>query len=146
VSTVVAGVVGALIGLIAVALGAWLQGRSEHQHWLRDRKLEAATDFVTASRHLLNQYRLVGREGMDEKDRREWRDRMQAGRSALYLLCGAEVVAVADHLASRLHTTTPQTPTSQNSATDEVFRDLVKLLRTELAYRALESRRQRQRS
>ena len=67
-STVVAGVVGALIGLIAVALGAWLQGRSEHQHWLRDRKLEAATDFVTASRHLLNQYRLVGREGMDEMD------------------------------------------------------------------------------
>ena len=131
-SSIVAGVVGALIGLIAVALAAWLQGRREHQHWLRDRKLEAATDFVTASRHLLNQYRLVGEQGLDQKDRREWRNRMQAGRSALYLLCGAEIVAVANDLANRLYTTTPETPTSQNSATDEVFRDLVKLLRTEL--------------
>jgi hypothetical protein len=101
VETVVAGVVGALIGLIAVALGAWLQGRSEHQHWLRDRKLQAATDFVTASKHLLNQYRLIGWDGMDQKDRRERRDRMQAGRSALYLLCSAEIVDVADDLATR---------------------------------------------
>jgi hypothetical protein len=86
VETVVAGVVGALIGLIAVALGAWLQGRSEHQHWLRDRKLQAATDFVTASKHLLNQYRLIGWDGMDQKDRREWRDRMQAGPLGLVLV------------------------------------------------------------
>ena len=132
------------IGLIAVALGAWLQGRSEHQHWLRDRKLQAATDFVTASRHLLNRYRLVGRQGMDEKDRREWRDRMQAGRSALYLLCSAGVVEVADDLAARLHRTTPETSTAEHSEADDVFLDLVKLLRTELAYHPIKSRHRRQ--
>ena len=36
----------AQIGLIGVAIGAWLQSRTEHQRWLRDQKLRAAIDFI----------------------------------------------------------------------------------------------------
>ena len=45
-ATLLAGIGGALIGLMGVAIGAWLQGRREHQRWLRDQKLRAAIDFI----------------------------------------------------------------------------------------------------
>jgi len=44
-----AGIGGALIGLIGVRIGAWLQNRREHQRWLRDQKLRAAIDFIAGT-------------------------------------------------------------------------------------------------
>ncbi|HEX9352963.1 MAG TPA: hypothetical protein VF933_03965 [Streptosporangiaceae bacterium] len=52
-----AGVIGALVGLAAVAVGAWLQGRKEHQRWLRDQKLRAAIDFIGATGDLYDHRR-----------------------------------------------------------------------------------------
>lgn len=38
--------IGALVGASDVIAGTWLQGRKEHQSWLRDQKLRAAIDFM----------------------------------------------------------------------------------------------------
>jgi uncharacterized protein YneF (UPF0154 family) len=40
-SNLLAVLIGALIGLGGVVAGTWLQGRKEHQRWLRDQKLHA---------------------------------------------------------------------------------------------------------
>ncbi|MEV4811146.1 hypothetical protein [Micromonospora avicenniae] len=93
---------GALASLVVVAIGAWLQAQRERRHWLRDQKLRGAVDYVTSTRYLLNQYRKVGELGMNEDDRREWRNRMQSARSTLSLLCGARTVTLANDVARAL--------------------------------------------
>lgn len=129
---VLTGVVGALLGLTAVALGAWLQSRRERLGWLRDQKLRAAVEFTSATRYLINQYRAVGAQRMDQAERREWRHRMQNGRAALYLLCSEHVIALADELASALYATVPGDP-EQADRTDELFRRMTVALRREIA-------------
>jgi hypothetical protein len=47
-SNLLAVLIGALIGLGGVVAGTWLQGRKEHQRWLRDQKLHAAIDIQVA--------------------------------------------------------------------------------------------------
>ncbi|HXJ24874.1 MAG TPA: hypothetical protein VNH17_04200, partial [Streptosporangiaceae bacterium] len=88
-SNLLAVLIGALIGLGGVVAGTWLQGRKEHQRWLRDQKLHAAIDFIGATGDLdLQRRRLAsgGAGGMNEKA--VWA-RVQDGRSALHLLCQA---------------------------------------------------------
>jgi len=41
--------IGALLAASGVIAGTWLQGRKEHQRWLRDQKLRAAIDFIGAA-------------------------------------------------------------------------------------------------
>lgn len=132
VSGLLTALLGALVGLAAVALGAWLQARRERSGWLREQKLRAATDFTSAVRHLLNQYRKTGPDGMDQDDRREWRYRMQAGRATLYLLCADRTVRLADQLASALHATLPTQTAEQTAATEDLFRQVAKALRSEI--------------
>lgn len=48
-SNLVAVFIGALIGVGGVIAGTWLQGRKEHQRWLRDEKLRAAVGFIGAT-------------------------------------------------------------------------------------------------
>src|SRR5258707_841445 len=42
-SNLLAVVIGALVGVGGVIAGTWLQSQKEHQRWLRDQKLRAAT-------------------------------------------------------------------------------------------------------
>lgn len=123
---------GALASLIVVAIGAWLQAQRERRHWLRDQKLRGAVDYVTSTRYLLNQYRRLGEQGMDQDDRREWRSRMQTARSTLTLLCSARTVALANDVAAALYGLGPNVDEAQEAAADEAFQDLVRQLRKEL--------------
>lgn len=123
---------GALASLVVVAIGAWLQAQRERRHWLRDQKLRGAVDYVTSTRYLLNQYRKVGELGMDEDDRREWRNRMQSARSTLSLLCGARTVTLANDVARALYRLGPESDEAQEDAAETAFQNLVWQLRQEL--------------
>ena len=123
---------GALASLVVVAVGAWLQAQRERRHWLRDQKLRGAVDYVTSTRYLLNQYRKLGEQGMDQDDRREWRSRMQTARSTLTLLCSARTVSLANDVAAALYGLGPNSDEPQEAAADEAFQDLVRQLRKEL--------------
>lgn len=129
------GVVGALVGLIAVAVGAWLQARRERGNWLRDQKLRAAVEYTAAMRYLLNQYRTAGAAGMDQVDRREWRHKMQAGRAGLHLLCAPATTAVVDDLASALHGTHPDEEPEFTEQTEALFKEVSLAIRDELSHR-----------
>jgi hypothetical protein len=124
--------VGAIASLVVVGIGALLQGRRERRHWLRDQKLKAAVDFLTATRYLLNQYRRIGAPNMVEEHRREWRAKMQSARSALVLLCSTPVVQRADEVATRLQQMTPDTDAQVAAATDDAFLRLISDLRREI--------------
>ncbi|RKN20963.1 hypothetical protein D7147_09135 [Micromonospora musae] len=123
---------GALASLVVVALGAWLQARRERRQWLRDQKLRAAVEYVTSTRYLLSQYRKVGELGMDQDDRREWRNRMQSARSTLSLLCGARTVSLANDVARDLYRLGPDADAAQRAAAETAFQQLVWQLRREL--------------
>ncbi|MER7443679.1 hypothetical protein [Micromonospora avicenniae] len=123
---------GALASLVVVAIGAWLQAQRERRHWLRDQKLRGAVDYVTSTRYLLNQYRKVGELGMDEDDRREWRNRMQSARSTLSLLCGPRTVTLANDVARALYRLGPESDEAQEDAAETAFQNLVWQLRKEL--------------
>lgn len=126
------GVAGALVGLIAVGMGAWLQSRRERGNWLRDQKLQAATEYMAAMRYLLNQYRLFGAAGMDQEDRRAWRHKMQAGRATLHLLCEPATVAIIDDLSSALHGTSQGEDPEVSKQTETLFAKLSNSIRSEL--------------
>lgn len=130
---------GAIASLAVVAIGAWLQAQRERRHWLRDQKLRGAVDYVTTTRYLLNQYRRVGEQGMDQDDRREWRSRMQTARSTLALLCSAPTVSLANDVAAALYRTHPSSEQAQNAETEAIFQDLVEQLRKELGSTQLDS-------
>ncbi|MFI7425812.1 hypothetical protein ACIBPB_02370 [Micromonospora sp. NPDC049836] len=123
---------GALASLVVVALGAWLQAQRERRHWLRDQKLRGAIDYVTSTRYLLSQYRRVGESGMDQDDRREWRNRMQSARSTLSLLCSARTVSLANDVAKTLYDLGPDSDVAQKQAAESAFQNLVWQLRKEL--------------
>lgn len=89
---VLPGVVGALIGLAGVLLGAYATGRSEDRRWLREQKLRSAADMITAGLHLYEaQLERSDQRRLTTADRVAWQDRMQTGRSHIHLLCGAEI-------------------------------------------------------
>jgi hypothetical protein len=93
-----AGIIGALVGLMGVGAGAWLQGRKEHQRWLRDQKLRAAVDFIGATGDLYEHRRYPPQSGAPPTDENaEW-TRAQDGRSALHLLCEDSTVEMAEAL------------------------------------------------
>ncbi|MFI7545717.1 hypothetical protein [Actinoplanes sp. NPDC049599] len=131
--SLVGAIIAAVAGLAGVTAGALLNARRERGHWLRDQKLKAGTDFITAARYLINQYRRVGEQGMDQTHRREVRDRMQSARSALVLLCAAETVAATAKVSARLYETTPGEPPAGADETEAVFAELVDRLRAEVA-------------
>jgi hypothetical protein len=69
-SNLLAVLIGALIGLGGVVAGTWLQGRKEHQRWLRDQKLHAATDFIGATGDLAQQRRQLASGGAGDMNER----------------------------------------------------------------------------
>jgi hypothetical protein len=48
--TILAGLVGGIVGVLGVVLGAWLNGRRENRKWLRDQKLLGAVEFSCSDR------------------------------------------------------------------------------------------------
>jgi hypothetical protein len=126
------GVLAAVAGLSGVALGALLQGRREHERWLRDQKLRAAIGFIGSSGILYEQRRKLGNMGPSPVDEAaEW-SRLQDSRSALYLLCNGPTVTVAEDLAQRVKRVEPAADGSHDEDAISLLRDLVRRLRGEL--------------
>ena len=128
-ATFAAAGIGALISLLAVGLGAWLQALREQRQWLRIQRLQASTEFITEIRHLITQYRVHGAQGMDQAARRESRRRMQLARSTLHLLYDPATVDLLGDLSTRMHDTHPGRDESYHDKTDEMFKELVRKLR-----------------
>jgi|SRR5215471_12733466 len=129
-SNLLAVLIGALIGLGGVVAGTWLQGRKEHQRWLRDRKLHAAIDFIGATGDLAQMRRQLPTGGASNMDERAAWARVQDGRSALHLLCHTSTVEAAEAVIMRVGHTKAES-VADNDAT-ALLRDLVGRLRAEL--------------
>ena len=130
-ATLLAGIGGALIGLMGVAIGAWLQSRREHQRWLRDQKLRAAIDFIGGTGDLYQRRRQLRSEGSSIIDGQAAWVRLQDGRSALHLLCEASTVDAAEAVVMRIGHIAAEADQDDEEATASL-RDLVQRLRTEL--------------
>jgi hypothetical protein len=131
-SNILAGLMGALIGLGGVVAGAWLQGRKEHQRWLRDQKLHAAIGYIGATGDLYDYRRRPSPDADPALDRATW-VRAQDGRSALYLLCDTSTVEVAEALITRVRHTQPKSDDGpRDDETVALLQDLVRRLRLEL--------------
>jgi hypothetical protein len=132
-SNLLAGLIGAVIGLAGVVAGAWLQGRKEHQRWLRDQKLHAAIDYISATGDLHDSRGDPSPDADPAARRAPWA-RARDGRSALYLLGDASTVEVAEALIARVRHTEPKTGDARDDYDETVamLRDLVRRLRAEL--------------
>jgi hypothetical protein len=131
-SNLLAVLIGALVGVTGVIAGTWLQGRKEHQRWLRDQKLHAAIDFIGAAGDLHDRRRHPPASPDPSAEQDTW-TRIQDGRSALYLLCMTDTVEAAEALITGVRRTPPKTDSGEGSdETITLLRDLVQRLRREL--------------
>ncbi|GAA3794459.1 hypothetical protein [Streptomyces chiangmaiensis] len=133
VGNLLAGLVGALIGLAGVFLGAWATGRNEDQRWLREQKLKSAADFITAGLHLYESQL----DGSDQRhltraDRVAWQDKLQTGRSVVHLLCHAETRESADEFARLVWRAEGTTNVTEQADVVEVLRTFNTRLRQEI--------------
>lgn len=106
---VLAALIGALVGLGGVGAGAWLQGRREHERWLRGEKLTAAVNFISATGAIYDKRRANGgAEGQPNStdENADW-SRTQDARSALYLLCETATVEMAEQLVQSVRRAVP---------------------------------------
>ena len=129
-ATLLAGLGGALIGLIGVALGSWLQGRREHQRWLRDQKLRAAIDLIGGTGDLYQRRRQLASSGSSIIDGQAAWVRVQDGRSALHLLCEASTADAAEAVVMRVGHTAAEA--DQDEEATALLREFVRRLRAEL--------------
>jgi hypothetical protein len=144
-ANLLAGLIGALIGVFGVITAARLQGRREHQRWLRDQKLHAAIAYIGATSEIYDRHRYPSRFDDSASERAAW-VRAQDGRSALHLLCQTSTVDVAEKLIKRVRHTQPRSTsrprrwaatrktdeTPPDDETIDLLRDLVRRLRLEL--------------
>ncbi len=129
-ATLLAGIGGALIGLMGVAIGAWLQSRREHQRWLRDQKLRAAIDFIAGTGDLYQRRRQLLSDGSSRIDAQAAWVRVQDGRSALHLLCEAGTADAAEAVVMRVGRTAAEA--DQDEEATALLREFVRRLRAEL--------------
>jgi len=129
--TLLAGIIGALVGLIGVGTGAFLNGRKEHQRWLRDQKLRAAVDYVGATGDIYD-HRCSRQPGQPPSDETAQWARAQNARSALYLLCADSTVEAAEALISGVRGLETSNDGSHDEQVLALLRDLVRRLRREL--------------
>jgi hypothetical protein len=132
-SNLLAVLIGALVGASGVIAGTWLQGRKEHQRWLRDQKLRAAIDFIGATGDLHDIRRHPPARPDPSVERDTWA-RIQDGRSALYLLCTTGTVEAAEALMAGIRRTPPMTDSGRGDGDETIalLRDVVQRLRREL--------------
>ena len=129
-ATLLAGLGGALIGLIGVALGSWLQGRREHQRWLRDQKLRAAIDLIGGTGDLYQRRRQLAASGSSIINGQAAWVRVQDGRSALHLLCEASTADAAEAVVLRVGHTAAEA--DQDEEATALLREFVRRVRAEL--------------
>jgi hypothetical protein len=129
-ANLLAGLIGAVIGLGGVVVGTWLQGRKEHQRWLRDQKLHAAIGYIGATGDIHDLHRRSA-DAEPAAEQEAWA-RAQDARSALYLLCDASTVQAAEALIQSVRRTGPKGTGSDDDETVALLRDLVQRLRLEL--------------
>ena len=129
-ANLLAGVIGAVVGLGGVAVGAWLQGLKEHQRWLRDQKLRAAINYIGATGEIYDRRRHS--TDADPATEEAALARAQDARSALYLLCDSGTVEVAEGLIQRVRRMQPNTSGQHDDETLALLRELVQRLRLEL--------------
>ena len=129
-ATLLAGLGGALIGLIGVALGSWLQGRREHQRWLRDQKLRAAIDLIGGTGDLYQRRRQLAASGSSIINGQAAWVRVQDGRSALHLLCEASTADAAEAVVMRVGHTAAEA--DQDEEATALLREFVRRVRAEL--------------
>ncbi len=127
------GVVGALIGLAGVVLGAWVTGRNEDRRWLRQQKLRSAADLITSGTHLYESQL----DGSDQRrlttvDRVAWQNKLQTGRSCIHLLCRDETRKSADEFAGLVWREEGSKHVSDEEDVVKVLRTLTKHLRREI--------------
>jgi hypothetical protein len=131
-TSLAAGVVGALLGLVGVLLGAWLNSRREHQRWIRDQQLRAAVAFLGATAEIYAEKRGLQVERMEAEDRRRWRTEMRDGRSGIYLLCEQATIRLAQELEQRVVSVERSEDGSHDTETIDLLGQLVRQLRREL--------------
>ncbi|WHT22329.1 hypothetical protein N8J89_15050 [Crossiella sp. CA-258035] len=133
---ILAGVIGAVLSLIGVLLGVWLNGRREERRWLRDNKLASATDYIAAAGNLYNFRRKEAdaRPEVDEQTRAEWTDRMQRSRAAIHLLCEPETVQRLEDLSAIIWRTKPADDRFEDSTA--ALSEFTKAVRAELTGRS----------
>src|SRR5215467_2150114 len=129
-ATLLAGLGGALIGLIGVALGSWLQGRREHQRWLRDQKLRAAIDLIGGTGDLYQRRRQLAASGSSIINGQAAWVRVQDGRAALHLLCEASTADAAEAVVMRVGHTAAEA--DQDEEATALLREFVRRVRAEL--------------
>jgi len=127
-----AGVIGALVGLVGVGAGAWLRGRKEHQRWLRDQKLRSAVEFIGATGDIYDRRRDPSRSRTGSADECVQWTRAQDARSALYLLCEDSTVEAAEGLIQRVRHFKSRADGSHDDEIIASLKDLVRRLRQEL--------------
>jgi hypothetical protein len=128
--TLLAGIGGALIGLLGVGAGAWLQGRKEQQRWLRDQKLHAAIEVIAATGELYERRRTLLAGMSSSIDERATYARLQDGRSALHLLCRASTVDAAEALIIQVRRELAEADPDEDAIA--MLRELVGQLRAEI--------------
>lgn len=98
IGTVLAGV----LGLVGIAVGAWLTSRSQAKAWLKGMRLEAYLEFITAAREFLWRGAEVGRDQSTlEADREAVRLAMldiRYGWSKLHILGPDSLMPAVDQL------------------------------------------------
>src|SRR5215469_4898627 len=130
-TAVVAGIVSALVGVLGVGVGAWLQSRDNRRRWLHDQKLRGAIDFIATTGDV-HDHRLLGQaEASGSKEVVLWQ-RVQKSRSVVYLLCDGDTVDKAEELIKSIRQFEPTADHSGEDVTISRLRDLVRALRHEL--------------
>jgi len=130
-TTVIAGIVSALVGVLGVGTGAWLQGRDNRRRWLSDQKLHAAAEFITVTGEIYD-HRIHGQDAASPSNVKELWQRAQKSRSALYLLCEDRTVELAEELINGVRYFEPEADGSGNAPVIFVLRKFVQQLRREL--------------
>lgn len=130
VANLLAVMIGALVGLASVGVGAWLQARREQARWVRDQRLRAATDFLGATGGIYDRRRRPPEDATIDDG---WEFvRAHNARSALYLLCHADTMRVAEELFQMARSAEPTSDDSPDRKVVELLRDLNARLRREL--------------
>lgn len=131
---IIAGVIGAAISLVGVLLGVWLNGRREERKWMRDNKLQSATQFIAATGSLYDHLRKGGVAGLSPELRAEWDDKMQSSRAAVHLLCDQQTIDRMEELSAIVWKAEPGN-TKHHEASIEALRAFTRAVREELSPR-----------
>lgn len=132
---ILAGVIGAAISLVGVLLGVWLNGRREERKWMRDNKLQSATQFIAAVGSLYNHLRKGGEAGLPPELRAEWDEKVQSSRAAVHLLCDQPTIDRMEELSVIVWKAEPGNA-KQHEASIEALRAFTRSVRQELAGRS----------